>query len=126
MAGKARREVTLQLGAENYVLTPSFGAVCGVEERIGTNLFQLGQRLESVQISARELIDFAHACIAEAGHEVTRERLGELIVEAGTATVLAPLTEYCRIYIFGARRDSEAVDAETKKPATPDMDPDAV
>ena len=120
MADTASREVTLAIGGESYVLVPSFGAVCGIEERIGTNLFQLGQRLESAQISAVELIDFAHACIAEAGYEVTRERLAELIVEAGTATVLAPLTVYCRIYIFGARRESEVVEAEAGKPATPD------
>ncbi len=120
MADKARREVTLQLGAENYVLTPSFAAVCGVEERIGGNLFEFGRRIEVAQISAVELIDFAHACIAEAGYEVTRERLAELIVEAGTATVLAPLTVYCRIYIFGARSESEVVEAEAGKPATPD------
>ncbi len=43
MADKASSEVTLELGGESYVLTPSFASVCGVEERIGTNLFQLGQ-----------------------------------------------------------------------------------
>lgn len=120
MGGKTSREVTLDLGGESYLLVPSFGAVCGIEERIGSSLFQFGQRLESARISAVELIDFAHACIAEAGYKVARERLGELIVEAGASTVLAPLTEYCRIYIFGARRESEAVDAETRKPAMSD------
>ncbi len=125
MANKERGEVTLALGGESYVLVPSFEAVCGVEERIGTNLFEFGRRIEVAQVSAVELIDFAHACVAEAGHEVTRERLAESIVEAGTATVLAPLTAYCRIYIFGARSDGEAVDAEAGKSATPVMHPDA-
>jgi hypothetical protein len=115
----AGREVTLELGGESYLLTPSFGAVCGIEERIGINLFEFGRRIEVAQVSAAELIDFAHACIAEAGFKVTRECLAESIVEAGTAAVLAPLTDYCRIYVFGARRVSEAVDTETKKPATP-------
>ncbi len=119
MANKERGEVTLALGGESYLLVPSFGAVCGIEDALGTNLFELGQRLESAQVSAVEIIDFAHACIAEAGYKMARERLAELIIEAGTSTVLAPLTEYCRIYMFGARRDSEAVDIETKKPATP-------
>ncbi len=124
MADTAGREVTLELGAETYVLTPSFAAVCGIEETIGSNLFELGRRLEVAQISAMELIDFAQACIAEAGYKVTRERLAELIVEAGTSTVLEPLTEYCRIYIFGWRRESEAVDTETAEPATPDKQGD--
>lgn len=126
MDEKANREVTLELGAESYVLVPSFGAICGIEERIGNNLFQFGQRIELAQVSAAELIDFAHACIAEAGYEVTRERLAELIVEAGTATVLAPLTEYCRIYIFGARKEPDVVAAETGDPNAPDSHPDSV
>ncbi len=124
MGDMESREVTLALGGESYVLVPSFGAVCRIEERIGNNLFELGRRLEVAQVSATELIDCAQACIAEAGYEVTRERLAELIVEAGTATLLAPLTEYCRIYIFGARSDSDAVDAETGTLATPDKDGD--
>ncbi len=125
MTYTAGREVTLQLGAESYVLVLSFAAICGIEEAIGTNLFQFGRRLEAAQVSAAEFIDFAHACLTGAGHEVTRERLAELIVEAGTSTVLAPLTEYCRIYIFGARKESELADTETGKPATSDTNPDA-
>ena len=119
MVEKAGREVTLQLGAESYVLVPRFGAVCGIEDALGTNLFEFGRRLELARVSASELIDFAHACIAEAGYKMTRERLAELIVEAGTATVLAPLTEFCRIYVFGARKEPETGDTETGKPATP-------
>ena len=46
MADTASREVTLAIGGESYVLVPSFGAVCGVEERIGGNLFQFGRRIE--------------------------------------------------------------------------------
>ena len=120
MADTTSREVTLELGGESYVLVPSFEAVCKIEEKIGTNLFDFGRRLELAQVSAAELIDFAHACIAEAGHEVTREGIAELIVEAGTATVLAPLTDYCRIYVFGARNESETVVVETGTPATSD------
>ena len=125
MTDTASREVTLQLGAESYVLTPSFDAVCGIEERIGTNLFDIGRRIEVAQISVVELIDFAHACIAEAGHEVTRERIAELIVEAGAGAAVGPLNEYCQIYVFGARSESEADDAETGTPAPPDTHPDA-
>ncbi len=46
MANKARGEVTLELGGESYVLVPSFGAVCEIEDKIGTNLFSLGRRLQ--------------------------------------------------------------------------------
>ena len=49
-------------------------------------------RLESAEISARELIDLTHACATQAGYEVTRERLGELIVEAGAHQAITALT----------------------------------
>ena len=46
MANKARGEVELALGGEVYVLRPTFGAVCEIEDTIGTNLFDIGRRLE--------------------------------------------------------------------------------
>ncbi len=41
MANKERGEVTLELGGETYTLVPSFGAVCEIEDALGTNLFAL-------------------------------------------------------------------------------------
>jgi hypothetical protein len=111
MANKARGEVPLELGGETYVLVPSFGAVCEIEDKIGTNLFHLGRRLALSEISARDLLDFAHACVSQAGGKLDKARLGELIVEAGTHSVIAALTEFCANYAFGGRE-------EKKDPAT--------
>ncbi|MEE8499521.1 MAG: GTA-gp10 family protein, partial [Kiloniellales bacterium] len=60
MANKERGEVTLELGGESYVLVPSFGAVCEIEDALGANLFTLGRRLALAEITAREVIDLAH------------------------------------------------------------------
>ena len=103
MANKARGEVTLELGGESYVLVPSFGAVCEIEDKIGGNLFNLGRRLELAEISARDLIDFAHACLTPLGYQGDKARLGEAIVEAGALKVIAALTEFCRNYAFGGQ-----------------------
>ncbi len=118
MANKARGEVTLELGGESYVLVPSFGAVCEIEDKTGANLFNLGRRLELADISARDLIDFAHACLAPVGYKGDKARLGEAIVEAGTLKVIAALTEFCRNYAFGGQDEKKDAAAETE--ATPE------
>ncbi len=66
MANKARGEVTLELGGETYVLVPSFGAICEIEDKIGASLLNLGRRLELAEISASDLVDSAHACAPSA------------------------------------------------------------
>ncbi len=118
MANKARGEVTLALGGETYVLVPSFGAVCEIEDKIGANLFNIGRRLELVEVSANDLIDFAHACLAPVGYTGDKARLGEAIVETGALKVIAALTEFCRNYAFGGGRGKKDAAAETE--ATPE------
>ncbi len=102
MANRARGEVTLHLGGDTYVLCPTFGAVCEIEDAIGANLYDIGRRLENAEITARDLVTFAHACVTGAGYTVERDRLGEMIVESGTHTVIAVLLTYCRNYAFGS------------------------
>ena len=101
MANRARGEVTLCLGGETYVLRPTFGAVCEIEDAIGASLYDIGRRLENAEITARDLVAFAHACVSGAGYPVERDHLGNMIVESGTHTVIAVLLTYCRNYAFG-------------------------
>ena len=111
MANKARGEVTLELGGESYVLVPSFGAVCEIEDKIGANLFNLGRRLELAEMSARELADFAHACLAQAGYRVDKARLGESIVEAGAYNTVAALIRFCREGLLDGLADRRGAQA---------------
>ena len=106
MANAARGEVTLRLGGESYVLRPSFGAICEIEDALGANLFELGRKLERAEIAAKELVDFAHACLAHAcvappGQDVSRARLGELILAEGALEVIAALVKFCHAYALG-------------------------
>ena len=110
MANAARGEVTLELGGERYVLRPTFGAVCEIEDAIGTSLFEIGSRLERAEITARELVDFAHACLTRSGYAIDRERLGETMVEDGPHDTLMALVRFCRNYAFGGREEKK-VDA---------------
>ncbi len=102
MASKARGEVMLVLGGETYALTPGFAALREIEGKIGGRLFDFGWRLELVRITARELADIAHACITQAGYEVDKARLGELIVEAGAYKTIAALARFCRDCLLDA------------------------
>ena len=101
MANRARGEVTLHLGGETYVLRPTFGAVCAIEDTVGSSLYEIGRRLEGAEITARDLVAFAHACVTTAGYTVERDRLGALIVDGGVHTAIAALLAYCRNYAFG-------------------------
>jgi hypothetical protein len=112
MANKERGEVTLELGGESYVLVPSFGAVCEIEDALGANLFSLGRRLALAEITAREVLDLAHACLAQSGAKLDKAALGEAILEAGPLEVMAVLAEFCANYAFGGRREKKARNAE--------------
>ncbi len=118
MANKARGEVTLELDGGSYVLLPGFGAVCEIEDKIGASLLDLGRRLELAEISASDLVDSAHACLAPVGYKGDKAHLGEAIVEAGTLKVIAALTEFCRNYAFGGQDEKKDGAAETE--ATPE------
>ncbi len=124
MANKERGEVTLALGGESYVLVPSFGAVCEIEDALGTNLFALGRRLVNADIAAREVIDFTHACLAHAnpsgaGAKPDKAALGEAILEAGPLEVVTVLYEFCLNYATGGRLEKKVPDAETENTPAP-------
>lgn len=126
MANKQRGEVTFELDGMRYVLVPSFGAVCEIEDALGASLFSLGRRLALAEITAREVIDFADACLAHACPGAARPRpgkaeLGEAIVAAGTLEVMAVLAEFCASYALGGRREKKALGAAAdpeRAPAT--------
>ena len=115
-ANRKRGEVTLELGGEKYVLVPDIEAIIAIENAMDSNLFEIGRRLESVEISASELIDFTQACTTQAGYQVTRERLGEAIAEAGALQAITALTEFCRNYVFGVQHAEEDGGAKQEGP----------
>ncbi len=124
MANKERGEVTLALGGETYVLVPSFGAVCEIEDALGTNLFIIGRRLATADIAAREVIDLTHACLTHAnpsrsGAKLDRAALGKAILEAGPLEVVTVLYEFCLNYATGGRLEKKVPDAETENTPAP-------
>ena len=117
MANKARGEVALRLGGETFVLRPTFEAVCEIEDAVGASLYEVGRRLEQAEITARDLVGFAHACVTRAGYPIDRERLGAMIVENGTHGVITALLEYCRNYAFGGCPEKKAAALPSTEPS---------
>ena len=124
MANKERGEVTLALGGESYVLVPSFGAVCEIEDALGTNLFSLARRLAGAEIAAREVIDFTQACLTHAcpsrgSANLDKAVLGEAIFDTGTLEVMSVLYEFCLNYATGGRLEKKVPDAEPENTPAP-------
>ncbi len=117
MTNTARGEVAFELGGETYVLRPSFGAVAEIEDAIGTNLFEMGRKLERAEITARELVKFAHACVAQSGYTVAEAELAERIVAQGAFNVVAALVKFCQSYAFGGHEKKKAETAPDQEPS---------
>lgn len=119
MANKARGEVTLELGAETYVLVPSFGNVAEIEDKLGTSLFAAGRRLELADITVAELLAYTQAFLDANGHVLEPEAIKQAIADGGAYNVVLTLAEYCRAYAFGGQEKKVAADgkeSETEKP----------
>ena len=115
MANTARGEVALKLGGTRYVLRPSFGAICEIEDALGASIFDVGRKLERAEITARELVKFTQACLKESGHAVADDELGRLILDHGALEVIAGLAKFCQAYAFGGSVEKKAGAAAVAK-----------
>lgn len=119
MTNPARGEVTLKLGEASYVLRPTFGAICEIEDAIGASLFDIGRKLERAEIPARDLLKFAQACLTHSGHKVEEAALGEAIMAQGAFEVIGPLIRFCQAYAFGGtKKKAEAAPGRSETAKT--------
>jgi hypothetical protein len=88
-ANPLRGEATLIVGGRAHVLRPSFAALVSVEEELGS-LFALVERAADGRLRLAELVALFWHCLAEPG-ELTRERVGEAVVEHGLTGCAPPL-----------------------------------
>jgi hypothetical protein len=88
-ANSVRGEATLFVAGRACLLRPSFAALVAAEEELGS-LFALVERAAEGQLRLSELVALFWHCLAQRG-ELTRERVGEAVVEHGLAGCAAPL-----------------------------------
>jgi len=89
-ANPVRGEASLTVGGARLVVRPSFAALVAAEEELGP-LFALVERAASGSLRLGELAGLFWHCLSERPEGLTRERLGEALVEQGLAAVTPAL-----------------------------------
>ena len=81
-----RGEASLQVAGETLIMRPSFGALVAAEEELGS-LFGLVERASEGKLALSEIAALFDHLSRERSKAITRERIGEAIVEKGLAGV---------------------------------------
>nr|WP_246553447.1 gene transfer agent family protein [Sphingopyxis soli] len=85
-----RGEAALRVGGCTLVLRPSFAALVAAEEELGP-LFALVERAADGRLGLGELAALFWHCIRDRDAGMTREAVGEALVEQGLAAVTPAL-----------------------------------
>jgi hypothetical protein len=85
-ANPHRGEASLQVAGEMLVLRPSFGALVAAEQELGP-LFELVERASEGKLKLQEIATLFDHLSIERPAGVTRERIGQALVEAGLARI---------------------------------------
>jgi hypothetical protein len=85
-ANPHRGEASLQVGGELLVIRPSFSALVAAEEELGP-LFALVERASDGKLALREIAALFDHLSNNRTPAITRERIGEAVVEKGLAGI---------------------------------------
>ena len=85
-ANPHRGEANLQVGGEQLVLRPSFSALVAAEEELGS-LFALVERASEGKLALGEIAALFDHLSAGRPAGITRQRIGEAVVEKGLAGI---------------------------------------
>lgn len=86
LANPHRGEGSLEVGGETLVLRPSFSALVAAEQELGP-LFALVERASEGRLGLEEIAALFDHLSAGRATAITRERIGEAIVEKGLAGI---------------------------------------
>lgn len=91
-ANPYRGEASLDVGGEQLLLRPSFAALVAAEEELGS-LFELVERAAAGALKLHEIAAlFDHLSRART-EAITRERIGEAVIEKGLAKITPVLKQ---------------------------------
>jgi hypothetical protein len=85
-ANPHRGEAGLDVGGEHLVLRPSFGALVAAEEELGS-LFELVERAAAGALKLSQIAALFDHLSRHRPQAITRERIGEAVVENGLAKI---------------------------------------
>jgi hypothetical protein len=89
LANARRGEATFVIAGETRVLRPTFAALVAAEEELGP-LFALVERASEGRLRLSEIAALFWHCLDERD-ALTREEVGEAVIQAGLAAAMAPL-----------------------------------
>lgn len=85
-ANPYRGEAKLEVAGEALVLRPSFSALIAAEEELGS-LFDLVERAAEGELRLSEIVALFDHLSRSRPETITRERIGEAVVEKGLAGI---------------------------------------
>lgn len=100
-ANPHRGEASLRVSGETLVLRPSFSALVAAEQELGP-LFGLVERASEGQLALHEIAALFDHLSAGRPAEITRERIGEAVVETGLAGISPTLRSVLEQILKGA------------------------
>lgn len=83
-ANPARGEAAITVAGLTLTLRPTFAALVRVEEELGP-LLQWVEKAAIGGVTLGEIVGLFWHCLVDSPGEITREKLGEAVVEAGIA-----------------------------------------
>lgn len=89
-ANAYRGEASLEVGGETLVLRPSFSALIAAEEELGS-LFEIVERAAEGLLRLNQIVALFDHLSRGRPKAITRERIGEAVVEKGLAGIAPTL-----------------------------------
>lgn len=89
-ANAYRGEAILEVGGERLVLRPSFGALVAAEEELGS-LFEVVEQAAAGQLRLGQITALFDHLSRGRPEAITRERIGDAVVEKGLAAITPTL-----------------------------------
>lgn len=89
-ANPVRGEASIRVGDAALLLRPSFAALVTAEQELGP-LFALVERAAEGRLAISEMASLFFHCAADLPDGVSREQIGEAIVEGGLASATPAL-----------------------------------
>jgi hypothetical protein len=89
-ANAYRGEASIDVAGETLTLRPTFSALVAAEEELGS-LFEMVERAAAGQVLLHQIVALFDHLSPERTPSITRERIGEAVVEKGLAGVTPTL-----------------------------------
>jgi hypothetical protein len=100
-ANPHRGETSIEVAGERLLLRPSFGALVAAEEELGS-LFAMVERAAEGMLKLSEIAALFDHLSRGRSQAITRERIGEAVIEKGLAGV-APMLKLVLTQILQGR-----------------------